>query len=50
MRLRAGMGLVLLALGACAHIPERILVDVDGSTIEINKKEPIAPEADEERG
>lgn len=49
MRLRAGMGVVLLALGACAHIPERILVEVDGSTIEINKKEPVAPESNEER-
>ena len=48
MRLRAGMGLVLLALGACAHIPERIFVDIDGSTIEIKKKEPLAPESDEE--
>ncbi len=44
MQLRACLGLVLLGLGACAALPGlaglpgHILVDVDGSTIELKKK------------
>ena len=44
MQLRACLGPVLLGLGACAHIPGHVLLDVDGSTVEIKKKPP--PEAE----
>lgn len=53
MRLRACLGLILLGLGGCAHIPAHLLLDVDGSTVEIKKKpaqeaeQPPEPESDE---
>lgn len=37
MRLRACLGMLLLGLGACTHIPDHIRIDVDGNTIEIVK-------------
>lgn len=40
MRLRACLGGLLLELGACAHLPERIVVQIDGNSIEIEKKRP----------
>lgn len=40
MRLRACLGMLVLALSACAHIPDHIRIDIDGSTIEI-VKEPV---------
>ena len=53
MQLRACLGLVLLGLSACAALPGlaglpgHILVDVDGSTIELKKKVPETPPATE---
>lgn len=47
MRLSACLGIVLLATGACAHIPEVIRFEVDGSTVEI-KKRPEPPAEGEE--
>lgn len=38
MRPRACLGILLLGLSACAHIPDHIRIDVDGSTIEIVKE------------
>ncbi len=38
MRLRACLGGVLLALGACAGLPERVRIDVDGRSIEIRQR------------
>jgi len=40
MRLRACLGLIALGVGGCAHIPGHLLLDVDGSTVEIKKKPP----------
>ncbi len=48
MRLRAGLGLLLLAFGGCAHVPERIAIDVDGVAIEIKPKPPL-PSGDDAR-
>ena len=47
MRLRACIGLLLLAMAGCAHIPDHIFLSVDGSTIEVVKK-PLAPADDED--
>lgn len=47
MRLRACLGIVLLASGGCAHIPEIIRLEIDGSTVEIKKK-PGEPANDNE--
>lgn len=47
MRLRACLGTLLLALGACAHIPEIVRIEVDGSTIEFKKK-PGTPAASDD--
>ena len=44
MRLRACLGMILLGLGGCAHIPAHLLLDVDGSTVEIKKKVPPTAE------
>ena len=41
MRLRACLGGLLLALGACGHLPERIVVQIDGNTIEIEKRRAV---------
>lgn len=38
MRLRAGMGLLLLALAGCAHAPERLVIEIDDYRIEAGKK------------
>lgn len=43
MGLRACLGMLLVSLGACAHIPEVVRIEVDGSTVEFNKKTPVAP-------
>lgn len=45
MRLRACLGMLLLGLGACAHIPDHIRIDIDGSTIEIVKEPAPADDA-----
>ena len=37
MRLRACLGLLLLALGGCAQLPERVRVEVDGRVIELER-------------
>lgn len=39
MRLRAGIGLLLLALTGCAQQPERVTIEIDGYRVEIGKKE-----------
>lgn len=46
MRKHACAGLLLLATGACAHIPEVIRLEVDGSTVEIKKKVDIPVDED----
>lgn len=38
MRLRACTGLLLLASSACAGLPERVRIDVDGRTIEVRQR------------
>ncbi len=48
MRLRVCAGLLALVLSGCAHIPEHVLVIVDGSRIELVKAPP-AEDADDER-
>lgn len=48
MRLNACLGIVLLATGACAHIPEVIRLEVDGSTVEIKKRPEPPAEGEEE--
>lgn len=48
MRQLACLGPLLLAASACAHIPDHIRLEVDGSTVEVIKKPPVAPLADEE--
>jgi len=40
MRLKAGIGVLLLALAGCAHRPERVTLEIDGYRIEVGKKEP----------
>ncbi len=42
MRLRACLGFMLLATGACATLPETIRIDVDGNRLEVKRK-PDAP-------
>lgn len=46
MRLRVCAGWLALVLSGCAHIPEHVLVIVDGSRIELAKAPP-APEAED---
>jgi hypothetical protein len=43
MQLRACLGLLLLAPGACASIPKGIHIVVDGSTLDFKKAEGPAP-------
>lgn len=50
MRLRACLGIALLAPAGCASIPSVIRIEVDGSTLEFNKKEPPVPETPETNG
>lgn len=38
MRLRACMGGLLLLCGACAQLPEKVRVEVDGHSIEVKKR------------
>ena len=38
MRLCACLGMMVLVLSGCAHIPDHIRIDIDGSTIEIVKE------------
>lgn len=38
MRLRAGIGILLLALAGCAHRPERLILEIDDYRVEIGKK------------
>lgn len=38
MRLRACTGLLLLASSACAGMPERVRIDVDGRAIEVRQR------------
>lgn len=47
MRLRVCIGLLLLATGGCAHIPEHIRIDVDGNSFEVITK-PAAPDDGDE--
>jgi hypothetical protein len=47
MRLFACLASLLLVGGACAHIPDHVRVEVDGSTIEVIKKPAVAPAGDE---
>lgn len=53
MRPRACIVLALAAVGAgCAHIPDRVRVDIDGHAIEVVKTAPAPvapPEPDDER-
>jgi len=47
MRLKACLGIFLLGAGGCNTLPGHILLDVDGSIVEIKKKAPPpAPEPD----
>lgn len=39
MRLKAGIGILLLALAGCAHRPERLTIEIDDYRVEIGKKE-----------
>ncbi len=48
MRLRAGIGLLALVMSGCAHIPEHVLVIVDGNRIELVKTPPAPPIEDED--
>lgn len=44
MRLRTCLGIIALALGACATLPEQVRIEVDGSTVEVKRKpDPPAP-------
>jgi hypothetical protein len=44
MRLRACLGLILLGLSACESLPSAVLIDIDGSTLQFQKKpEPPVP-------
>lgn len=57
MRLRASLsGLLIMTVGACAQIPDDMLVQVGDRSVELKKKaaaqaatvtEPAAPEADQ---
>ena len=56
MRLRAGLGLLLLGVGGCAHLPEGVKVDLENTVVEVGPcrcKLPVpsasAPEEDRER-
>lgn len=40
MRLRAGLGVLCLVLGACAHLPERVRVETDRGAIEMERRCP----------
>ena len=42
MRLRASIGILLLALAGCAHRPEHVSIEIDGYRVEIGKKEPAS--------
>lgn len=35
MRLRAGLGLILLGLGGCAHLPDGVDVDFKNGVVEV---------------
>ena len=35
MRLRAGLGMLLLALGGCAHLPDGVEVDLENGVVEV---------------
>jgi hypothetical protein len=35
MRLWAGLGLLVLALGGCAHLPDGVSVDLDNGVVEV---------------
>jgi len=35
MRPRAGLGLLWLALGGCAHLPDGVKVDLDNGIVEV---------------
>ena len=43
MQLRACLGLVLLALSACAEIPKGISIVVDGSVLDFRKAPDVEP-------
>ncbi len=45
MRLRACLALVLIGLGACQSLPSIVRIEVDGSTLQFQKKpEPPVPQ------
>lgn len=39
MRMRAAIGMLLLALSGCAHRPERLTIEIDDYRVEIGKKD-----------
>jgi hypothetical protein len=45
MRLRVSLAIVMLGLGACAHIPDHVRIEVDGSSVEVNSKPKLPPPA-----
>lgn len=45
MRHVAGIGMLLLALAGCQSLPALVRIEVDGSTLELKRKVPPAPEA-----
>jgi hypothetical protein len=49
MRLRAAIALLLLATGGCAHLPERVRVETDQGTIEVDRECPCEVPAEDDR-
>jgi hypothetical protein len=49
MRHFVGLGLLLLVVSACAHIPDHIKVEVDGSTVEVIKAPIVTPAGDDQQ-
>ena len=35
MRLRAGLGMLLLGLGGCAHLPDGVEIDLENGVVEV---------------
>ena len=48
MRLRAGLGMLLLGLGGCAHLPEGVRVDLENRVVEVGSCRCTLPPADKD--
>ena len=45
MRPRVCLGILLLGVTACTHLPEVVRIEIDGSTVEMKRKpDPPAPD------